>query len=199
LKLKLAVAFLLATLTAWLIPPAKTVASQKQTLPVAIQITTPTNETAPTIPNAPRPKPAVSMPARTGVQPSGRHSTKAEKTIPVQSLQLYLQSKGSPLAPYAGQILQSPYWSTIIGICTIEQYGCTHAPYNNYWGIGPGKKFASLPDGIEAISNLLQKYENDKKHTTIESLNGYYVVPASASWYNTVLITKLKLESLTLQ
>jgi len=131
--------------------------------------------------------------------PSGRHSTRAEKQISPELLRQYLGGKGSPLAGYTESLLQSPYWSTIIGICTIEQYGCTRAPGNNYWGImcGKGKlcAYSSIPDGISAINALLTKYEANG-HDTIESLNGYYVVPASSNWYNTVLSTKLKLESL---
>jgi len=132
-------------------------------------------------------------------QSSGRHSTRAEKQISIEQLTLFLQSKGSPLTPYAAQILESPYWSTIIGICTIEQYSCTHAPYNNYWGImRPGgglQRFATMGEAINAIDSLLAKYEARGKRT-IEELNGYYVVPASTTWLNTVLTTKLHLESL---
>lgn len=126
---------------------------------------------------------------------NGWHSTRSEKKISVESLQAYLSK--SPLAPYSAQILESDYWATIIGICTIEQYGCTKAPYNNYWGImssGSGlQHFNSIPESISAISSLLSRYESKGKDT-LEELNGYYVVPASQNWFNTVLKTKLTLE-----
>lgn len=129
----------------------------------------------------------------------GSSSTRASNTIPVDRLEAYLSGIGSPLAPYSAQILESPHWSTIIGICTIEQYNCTRAPGNNYWGImkrgGGLERYASLPDGISAISNLLVRYESRGKDT-LEKLNGYYVVPASQNWYNTVLKIKLKVEEL---
>lgn len=126
---------------------------------------------------------------------SGGHTTKAEKQITVEKLRLYLEQKGSPLAPYSEQILASPYWSTIIGICTIEQYGCTRAPYNNYWGIGPGKKYATPEEGITTISEFLAKADKAGRNT-LEKLNGWYVVPASSNWFNVVLTTKTKLENL---
>lgn len=133
------------------------------------------------------------------VQPSGRHSTRAEKQISEEALLLYLQQRNSPLAGFSSQILASPYWSTIIGICTIEQYGCTRAPGNNYWGIMCGGKvctYQTMELGIAAVSSLLDKMY-DRGRTTVESLNGHYVVPASSNWLNTVLKTKLELESLT--
>jgi hypothetical protein len=132
-------------------------------------------------------------------EPSGRHSTRAEKTIPVEKLRAYLEEKGSPLAPYASNILASPYWSTILGICTIEQYGCTKGPNFNLWGImcGSGRvcAYKSWEESIEAIHSLLTKYEARGKDT-IEELNGYYVVPASQNWFNVVLKTKQHVEAL---
>jgi hypothetical protein len=56
-------------------------------------------------------------------------------------------------------------------------------------------KYPTLEAGIEAIHSLLTRYEAKGKDT-IEELNGYYVQPASTNWYNTVLKTKLHLESL---
>jgi len=129
----------------------------------------------------------------------GWHSTRAEKQVSAEHLRVYLMLRESPLAAHSEQLLASPHWSTIIGICTIEQYGCSKAPYNNYWGImcGSGKlcHYESLEAGINAISNLLVKYESRGKDT-LEELNGYYVVPASANWFNTVLKTKQLVENL---
>jgi hypothetical protein len=137
-------------------------------------------------------------------QRGGRHSTRAEKQISEDSLRSYLRSKGSPLADAAGQITSSPYSSTIIGICWIEQYGCTKAPGNNYWGImcsGKVCRYSSLHDGIEAISSLLARYESKGKDT-IESMRGYYCVnkkyPGNAcpDWEPIVLKIKQQVESL---
>jgi hypothetical protein len=135
----------------------------------------------------------------TQIQTSGRHSTRAERTITEGELADFLKRHGSPLELSARQILTSPHWSTIIGICWIEQYHCTKAPGNNYWGIMAGKghlaQYATLSDGIDAISSLLVRYEVRGKDT-IEELNGYYVQPASQNWFNTVLKTKQLVENL---
>ena len=137
--------------------------------------------------------------------PDRRHSTRAEKTIPVEKLQAYLEQKGSPLAPYAGNILESSYWSTILGICKIEQSKaggiCNRLPGGqnwNLWGIGGASGlnyYSTAEEGIAAISDLLTKYEA-RGYDTIEKLNGYYVQPASSNWFNVVLRTKQELESL---
>ena len=149
------------------------------------------------------------MAARPDIQPtaratssartySGRHSTRAETTISAEKLSTFLE--GSPLADYAEHILKSPHWSTIIGICWIEQYHCKRAPYfspYNFWGIGGSNlhRYKSYEEGIAAISNLLQRYE-DRGKDTIEEMNGYYVVPANPNWLNTVIKIKAQVESL---
>lgn len=131
-------------------------------------------------------------------QSSGRHSIRAEKEVSEQNLRVWLSKHESPLEPYSEQLAKSPYSSTIIGICTIEQYSCTKAPFNNYWGIFCGKalcRYDSIPNGIQAANDLLDKMYNNG-HTTVESLNCYYVVPCSSNWLNTVLATKQTLENL---
>src|ERR1051326_2399604 len=50
-----------------------------------------------------------------------RHSARAQKQVSPEVLSVWLSSKLSPLAPYSEQLAQSNYWSTIIGICVIEQ------------------------------------------------------------------------------
>jgi hypothetical protein len=208
LKLKL-VALTLIAFACWLVP-YKTLAEEIGTPKQKVEeVTPPVNEN--NSPTSPPNKPEEPSKTSTGVGGvlvrrtngaqmqtayNGRHSTRAEKQISEQSLEQYLSAKGSPLALYSPNILASPYWSTIIGICTIEQYGCTRAPGNNYWGIGPGRTYPTPEAGIHAISDLLAKYETDGKHTSIESLNGFYVQPASNNWLQTVLKTKAYLESL---
>ncbi len=138
-----------------------------------------------------------------GGEYSGRHSTRAERTTSELQLHAYLTSKGSPLAPYASNILESPYWSTIIGISNAEQSFCTIRPRTspfNCWGImlrgGGLRKFSSLPEAITCISDLLATYETKYGKDTIEELNGFYVQPASATWLQTVVKTKRELEAL---
>ncbi len=124
----------------------------------------------------------------------------------MERLQVWLSDRKSPLAPYSSSILESPYWSTIIGICHIEQSKdggiCNRLPGGknwNLWGIGgsSGLAYYSTPEqGIQAISELLAKYETEYGKTTIEQLNGFYVLPASNNWLNTVLKSKQLIENL---
>jgi hypothetical protein len=129
---------------------------------------------------------------------SGRHSTRSEKAINPEVLSLYLSNKHSPLSDYATQISQSPYWSTILGICTIEQYGCTKAPFNNYWGLkshGSLIRYGTLEEGIGAIDSFLTKAEANGR-TTIESFRGWYCASECVNWESTVINTKTQIESL---
>lgn len=56
-------------------------------------------------------------------------------------------------------------------------------------------RYDSLDAGIDAIDRLLGGYEA-RGRDTIEEMNGYYVQPASANWYNTVSNVKRTVESL---
>jgi hypothetical protein len=183
----------------WLARPAIAEAPQSN----SIEINPPYGPPKPTLLEASS-RPQSSARRDSGSVQSGRHSTRAENLIDVQSLQNYLSDRHSPLAGYSAQILQSPHWSTIIGICWIEQYGCTKALYNNYWGIMGGgglRRFASLESGIQGISDLLAKYEANGRDT-IEEFRGYYCVnrnyPGNVcpNWESTVLKIKAEVESL---
>jgi hypothetical protein len=96
-------------------------------------------------------------------------------------------------------VAQSPYATTIIGICTIEQSSCSRRPGGtnwNLWGIGGAsglKYYATAEEGIAAINNWLAAHEAG--HPTIESLDGFYVVPYSQTWLNVVLKTQTSLTS----
>jgi hypothetical protein len=151
----------------------------------------PVIETAPEIKLPSRPV----IPARLS---NFSHSILAATAISPEALRQYLESKGSPLAGYVELLQASPYWSTIIGICTIEEYSCTHFPENNMGGLmsrGHLIPFNTLADWISAENAFLEKAYAEGK-TTIESLNGWYVVPASNEWLNTVIQTKQTLENL---
>lgn len=128
------------------------------------------------------------------------HSIRATKTISEEALRQYLASKKSPLSDYVATLLDSPYYSTILGICTIEEYSCSVNPYgtNNLWGLmAQGKllSYSSLGDGIQAINNFLAKAETNGR-TTIESFRGWYCASACTNWESTVIQTKDKLEAL---
>jgi len=145
----------------------------------------------PTPPPAPTPK----QKARTtGI--NLKSNTKADP----EKLKAYLVSIGSPLANYSDQIAQSEFWSLLIGICHIEQYGCTKAPNTspyNFWGMmqsGHIRKFASQEEAIAYMDNyFIQLYP---KRPTIESLRGYYCASACTNWEPTVKKIKALVESL---
>ena len=128
----------------------------------------------------------------------------SQERISPEALRQYLGE--SPLAQYSEKILESPYWATIIGICTIEQYNCQRAPKDtyNYWGmLSKGKviKYPSQEAAIDAVHNLLDKAYNNGRDT-IDELNGWYCYNANypggkcPSWTRVVTETKLKLEAL---
>lgn len=128
------------------------------------------------------------------------HSIRASKTITEEALRQYLTSKKSPLAENADTLLRSPYWSTIIGICAIEEYGCSVNPFgsNNLWGIMCGDTICRYPDllaGIDAIDRFLERAEA-RGRTTIESFRGWYCASACTTWEPTVIKVKLLVENL---
>lgn len=133
--------------------------------------------------------------------PANVHPIRADKTITIDTLRQYLTSKKSPLAENADTLLGSPYWSTIIGICAIEEYGCSVNPFgsNNLWGIMCGSgvlcRYPDLPTGIDAIHRFLERAES-KGRTTIESFRGWYCASACTTWEPTVIKVKLLVENL---
>lgn len=108
------------------------------------------------------------------------HSIKSTKELSESTISRWLEQQcwqgtcGSPLAESAYQISQSPYSSTILAICYIEQNHCVEALNNNYWGIGPGKGFASPEVGISAIEAYLDNLYLEG-FTTIESLRTSHI------------------------
>lgn len=115
-----------------------------------------------------------SVQPRVSSKPSGKNQTSilAPHKIPEETLRQYLASKHSPLAELSPRILESPYWSMIIAICTIEQYSCSKNPNetNNLWGImcsGRLCRYDSLLSGIAAIDAYLVR-RNDQGLDTVE-------------------------------
>jgi len=112
-------------------------------------------------------------------------------------LRFYLEAQGSPLAEYSVQIANSQFWALIIGVCSIEQYNCSKAPYNNYWGMmtsGGLRHFASLDKAISYMDSYFTKLYTTRK--TVESLRGYYCQSECTNWYPVVLRVKKTLENL---
>lgn len=128
------------------------------------------------------------------------HSIRSTNPISEETIRQYLLSKNSPLAGVASLIASSPYSSTIIAICTIEEYSCSVNPYgsNNFWGLmsqGHIIRYPTIQSGIEAISSFLERADNNGKHT-VESFRGWYCASECTNWESTVIKTKLLIESL---
>lgn len=132
---------------------------------------------------------------------TANHPIRASKSVSSEALRQYLEAKHSPLVDSAGIIAQSAFSSTIIGICAIEEYGCTVNPFgsNNLWGIMCGSgvlcRYADLPTGIDAINRFLERAEA-RGRTTIESFRGWYCASACTTWEPTVIKVKLLVENL---
>jgi hypothetical protein len=132
---------------------------------------------------------------------------KSDHAPDVLKLQAYLESvkskyrTGSPLAEYAEEIAKSEFWALIVAICHPEQYNCTQAPYNNYWGMmmpgGGLRKFNSIPEAIQFMdAYFVRLYNRDvNPKQTIESLRGYYCASSCTHWEPTVIRIKSLLES----
>lgn len=125
---------------------------------------------------------------------------KANTQITPEKLSAWLGD--SPLAPYSELILKSPHWSTIIGICAIEQYKCQRAPNWNYWGMMVVKngvmslqKFDTAEQAIAEITRRMELYEQ-RWGSPIENWRGKYCASACSNWESTVIKIKKEVESL---
>jgi len=110
----------------------------------------------------------------------------------VVNLMSYLQSKGSPLAPNAAEIVKYPFWQRALGISVVESNMCIHTPKvktNSGWveshncsGIGGAnyRIYDSYMGWFEDMNNLLG--QPNYINRPIEKFINYYVQPGSASW-----------------
>ncbi len=110
--------------------------------------------------------------------------------ILVQKVKAYLESKKSPLAPYAAEIVKQPQWQRALAISYVESNFGIYCHSNNCSGIGGGPKskswerFATKLDWFKRMSQLLEKPIYKEKYTTCSKMKGVYVVPGSSRWVN---------------
>ncbi len=110
--------------------------------------------------------------------------------ILVQKVKAYLESKGSPLAIYAKEIVEEPQWQRALAISYVESNFGKRCANNNCSGIGVSPKHASwrrYPTKLEWFKDmnaLLEKPTYKHKYTTCAKMKGVYVVPGSAKWVN---------------
>ncbi len=131
------------------------------------------------------------------INPSAVSLITQKKSLNVQDLanaelaaavQEYLESKKSPLAPYADQIILEPNWEQALGITFVESNFCARAANLNCGSVGvkPGhsqwRKFENHFQGFQAVTKLLDKPLYKNKYNTCKKKMGVYVVPGSANW-----------------
>lgn len=131
------------------------------------------------------------------IKPNALESIIASGAVSVEDLanqelatavQEYLESKKSPLAPYAGQIILEPNWQQALGITFVESNFCAKAANMNCGSVGvaPGhkqwKRFENHFQGFQAVTKLLDKPLYKEKYNTCKKKMGVYVVPGSANW-----------------
>lgn len=110
--------------------------------------------------------------------------------ILVQKVKSYLESKGSPLAAYASEIVKQDQWQRALAISFVESNFGKYCSDNNCSGIGVSPKHASwrrYPTKLEwfkDMSALLEKPIYKEKYTTCSKMKGVYVVPGSSRWVN---------------
>lgn len=125
-----------------------------------------------------------------------------EKTTPlvdrrVALLKQYLQSKKSPLAPYADVLVKHLHYRLILGIAFAESNFCKrNIKPHNCWGLGGGQP-AAYPDYSYAISRadyFIQKYFEDGL-TNPELMRNRWVGWQHPGWPNAVQTVAEELEA----
>jgi len=109
-----------------------------------------------------------------------------------QLLRSYLESRNSPLAPYAQTFVQEADknnidWKLVAAISGLESSFGVHIPSNSYNGWGYGvygdnvRRFDSWDDGIAVVSGALRNdYMNKWNAKTIPEIGRLYA--ASPTW-----------------
>ncbi len=109
----------------------------------------------------------------------------------VDKVRTYLQEQNSPLANYAGTLVQLNNWKKIIALSNAESSFCLHYPVNkaNCWGIGGADLWymgSNLGEGIVTMNNFLNAYPNNSSvkysQMSFQQMNGVYKQPPRDHW-----------------
>src|SRR6185369_7771030 len=132
---------------------------------------------------------ATAAPSAVFVTPTELHNRDDKRA---QLLRSYLESKNSPLAPYAETfVLEADKnnidWKLVAAISGLESSYGVHIPANSYNGWGYGvygdnvRRFDSWDDGIAVVSGALRNdYMNKWNAKTIPEIGRLYA--ASPTW-----------------
>lgn len=102
----------------------------------------------------------------------------------------YLESKGSPLAEYAEEIVKQPQWQRALAISYVESNFGKRCADNNCSGIGVApshpswRRYATKLDWFVDMNRILEKPIYKERFTNCNAMKGVYVVPGSARWVN---------------
>lgn len=105
----------------------------------------------------------------------------------------YLLSYGSPLTPYAQEIVDASEkysldFRLVVAIAQQESNLCKKIPPDSYncWGWGVHSKgtlkFASFPEGIETVTRGLREDYFDKGYATPEEIMSKYTPSSPGTW-----------------
>ena len=122
-------------------------------------------------------------------------------TINAPILQDYLTQKGSPLAPYAQDILQNENWKLVLAISNGESTLCKHQMYNNCWGVGGAwnlRRYKSFSEGFADVNQLLGTKYIPTGADTPKEIVRKYVGNYSPTWVAAVNKTLSDLDQLPL-
>jgi hypothetical protein len=122
-------------------------------------------------------------------------------TINAPILQDYLNSKGSPLAPYSEDILKHENWKLVLAISNGESTMCKRQLYNNCWGVGGAwnlRRYDSFSDGFDDVNRLITDKYVAQGGDTPEKIVRKYVGHASPNWVAAVNQTLTQLDQLPL-
>ncbi|HEX3100014.1 MAG TPA: hypothetical protein VHQ41_03515 [Patescibacteria group bacterium] len=101
----------------------------------------------------------------------------------------YLDSKGSPLAQYADEIVKQPQWQRALAISYVESNYGKRCADNNCSGIGGApsmkswRRYPTKLDWFKDLSALLEKPTYKQKFTSCNTMNGVYNA-GSRTWVN---------------
>ncbi len=111
-------------------------------------------------------------------------------TILAPKVKAYLESKGSPLAVYADEIVKQPQWQRALAISFVESNFGKRCADNNCSGIGvhpshpSWRRYPTKLDWFKDMSALLEKPIYKERYTNCKTMLGVYVVPGSPRWLN---------------
>lgn len=118
------------------------------------------------------------------------HSKTDINTILAPKVKAYLESKGSPLAVYADEIVKQPQWQRALAISFVESNFGKRCADNNCSGIGVApshpswRKYPTKLHWFKDMSALLEKPIYKERYVNCNTMKGVYVVPGSANWVN---------------